>query len=515
MSASVSRPPSPGRHDGADQRILSLKVDCQAADDDPVIRMTTVDGVPLMWMSSAVADVSPVTGQAGDEAGIVFRVGQADEDLPRRGVTRIVAEAAAATSGCRAIVGLHHTTFIADGDEPRRALTKLTETLRWLPTDLAEATAARLRAEAAAREASVVGGALALRYGPVGPGLLGHREFGLATVAPSFARAWSETWFTAAAAVAWCSGAPASDLSLDLYPGAPAPGPVTRSPIAQMPAWSTHRAGCVAVSMLLPRTVAAALAIECMLQATTAELDEAAHWSVPIDGETVHVTVAAPGRDGLLPVLERVAVDGPTPSELAAATEAVERARRDRAASLQEAAIAALDGQPIEDPAVDVSAIAAAAGAELLSTAASTALVLVPEGSRPLKGPLPPMPRWSTEELAGTPFRSAHRDRDEALAVGAEGVTRLIGPAQSFTVHFDDCEALVRWRNGPRTLYGGNGLTVHVDETDWEAGVKAIAMIDGCIPPERHVILDEDAVDIAIRSGSLRSPVSDRRSPRR
>lgn len=449
--------------------------------------MTAVDGVPLVW--------APSQG-AAEQAGLVFRIGQADEDLPRRGVTRIVAEAAAATAGCRAIVGLHQTTFIADGDKPRDALARLTETLRWMPTDLAAGTAARLRAEAIGLDASVVGGALALRYGPVGPGLLGYREFGLASVAPSFARAWSESWFTAESAVAWCTGEPGSDISLDLYPGAPAPAARTPSPIAELPAWSTHRAGCVSVSMLLPRTLASSLTIECIVRAATDQLDEVAHWVLPIDGDTVHLTLAAAGRDGLLPVLERVAVDGPTPAELTAAIEVVGRAQRERAASLQHAASAALEGRPGDDDAVDVSemsAISASAVADDLAAAAATALVLVPEGSRAPDGPLPPMPRWSTEELAGTRFRSARPDRDEALAVGPHGVTRLMGPAQALTVHFDDCAALVRWRNGPRTLYGTNGLTVHVDEWDWEGGAKAVAMIDGRISPDRHVILDEDA----------------------
>jgi hypothetical protein len=302
--------------------------------------------------------------------------------------------------------------------------------------------------------------------------------------------------FTAAGAVAWCTDEPGSDISFDLYPGTPAPALVAPTPVADMPAWTTHRARCVSVSMLMPRTTASSLTIQCLVQAATAELDEVAHWVLPIDDATVHVTIAAAGRDGLLPVLERVAVDGPSRTELAAALANVEHTRLERAGSLQHAALAALEGRPADD-AVDVDAISAHAVADDLATAASTALVLLPEGCRPLDGPLPPMPRWSTEELRGTPFRSARPDRDEALAIGPEGVTRLMGPAQALTVHFDDCAALVRWRNGPRTLFGTNGLTVHVDEVDWEAGAKAVAMIDGRVPPDRHVFLDEDAERLA------------------
>src|SRR4051794_1126464 len=134
--------------------------------------VTEVDGVPVFW-----ADV-PGRGAAG----LLFRVGRADESLAGAGVTHLVQELA-----LRAL-GPHHTepTARVDGtitsfyvhgsdDELVAALWDLTRALRGIHGRQLDV----LKRVLSTGDRNADAQPLALRYGATGHGLAFHEEYGL------------------------------------------------------------------------------------------------------------------------------------------------------------------------------------------------------------------------------------------------------------------------------------------------------------------------------------------------
>jgi zinc protease len=109
---------------------------------------TEVDGVPTYW--------SPQDGDL--RAGLVFRVGQADEPLARRGLTHLVEHLSLHSVGrphdhVNGEVDATTTTFRADGtaEEVIAFLAATCRSLRDLPTDRLALENQVLRTEAAGR----------------------------------------------------------------------------------------------------------------------------------------------------------------------------------------------------------------------------------------------------------------------------------------------------------------------------------------------------------------------------
>src|SRR5687767_1314723 len=136
-----------------------------------------VAGVPLFW-----------TGQtpAPRTAGLVFRVGFADETLPTHGITHLVEHLALFPLGRRlaefnGVVGPHVTSFFAQGepDELVAFLRDVSTALHALPHERVEAEKRVLLAESAGHQASFPDRMAWMRWGETGPGLADVRELGL------------------------------------------------------------------------------------------------------------------------------------------------------------------------------------------------------------------------------------------------------------------------------------------------------------------------------------------------
>src|SRR5688572_11639658 len=116
------------------------------------IQRGEVAGVPLFW-----TDQTP----APRTAGLVFRVGFADEPLPDHGITHLVEHLALFTLGRRlgdynGLVGPHLTSFFAQGepDELVAFLRDVAAGLHALPHDRVEAEKRVLLAESAGHQSN-------------------------------------------------------------------------------------------------------------------------------------------------------------------------------------------------------------------------------------------------------------------------------------------------------------------------------------------------------------------------
>jgi predicted Zn-dependent peptidase len=159
-----------------------------------MIQQTVIDGVPVLF--------SPRPGPLS--AGLVFRVGQADEILPNRGITHLVEHLALHHHGLsdyhyNGSTGQAYTDFSMSGSDSDVVayLNGVCDTLLNLPLDRLEIEKEILRTEEAGRGRSS-GEELALwRYGARGYGLVGYPELGVAQLRPEDVRYWADNWFVA------------------------------------------------------------------------------------------------------------------------------------------------------------------------------------------------------------------------------------------------------------------------------------------------------------------------------
>ena len=176
-----------------------------------------VDGVPTFW--------SPHDGEL--RAGLVFRVGQADEPLPQRGITHLIEHLVLHAAGpaydhVNGEVDATTTTFRVHGSPERvtEFITAVCRSLRDLPFGRVPVENQVLRTEAATRAAGYAAQLLVWRYGAVGYGAPGHDEYGVGHHDPDQLRRWVARWFTRGNAVLWLvGGPPPAGLTLDLPDG--------------------------------------------------------------------------------------------------------------------------------------------------------------------------------------------------------------------------------------------------------------------------------------------------------
>jgi len=211
------------------------------------VHETQVDGVPAVW--------SDVPGPL--RAGLLFRVGQADERLVEHGVTHLVEHAAIRAAGQKhglgGAVDLLKTHFEVWGGEDRvvAGLAALCAALADLPRDGLDVERRVLAAEAAASGGAVANLLLYERCGARGIGVAALDELGLRALDDEAVLEWVARWFVRGNAVLWLSGPPPSSLRLELPDGDRAAIPAVRSlPGLALPAVAEGPPGGVAVGAL-------------------------------------------------------------------------------------------------------------------------------------------------------------------------------------------------------------------------------------------------------------------------
>ena len=492
------------------------------------MRRTEIDGVPCFWAK----------GPAPFSAALVFRVGRADETLPRGGVSHIAEHLVMPASPPRefernARVENLFTVFWGSGakDQVLGFLGQTAASILQPPFHRIETERRILLTEAAGNQTGPVEGAMSMRYGPAGHGLVGYDELGLHGLAEEDVRRWIADRFTSGNAAVWMTGAPLRRFRLELPTGTrlPPPHPAAIADVRFPCAFRRGPDDVVAVSFQARRSVALRSAFEILVARTWKALRyehglayEIAHWYEPLTAEAAHATLwvnclphnldAVQSR--LLDLVDDLADRGPTAEELADEVATASRQLRDpltTSATLHYACCEELFGAPplTADELVrelealvesDISSALAAARDELLlivSPAASLARDLV---DYPTSSPY----RVEGRRCRPTTLPASRTFRRSGLYVGTEGVSVETVDGDRSTVRFEDCVALLRWRDGNRGLWSRDGFYVHIDPTDWWGGKDAVRFVDARVPEDCVVVIEPD---LTTRSDTVESVV--------
>ncbi|WP_086865734.1 M16 family metallopeptidase, partial [Amycolatopsis lexingtonensis] len=459
-----------------------------------------VDGVPAV---TAKRSGPPA-------AGLVFRVGRADETLATAGITHLVEHLALHRFGVgehhfNGATGADHTYFEMTGSEAEVVafLTGVCTSLNDLPMDRLETEKSILRTEESRRG----GGGLLFRhrYGAQGYGLADFLELGLPRLGPAEVAHWARTWFTRENAVLWVAGerVPAG-LRLPLPPGARRPVP-PRPAALTGPAGFSHGDGSVAFSTVVRRGAEARVFAKVLERELFRALRQEGGYSYEVgtsyqvrgDGfaEIFGLADALPDKQaavlgGVVDVLAQFKAGRIDPRDVETARAQAESTLRDAEAEalrLPGHAAALLAGRPLpsteeriaELRAIDVEAVHAVA-----VEACGSMLLRAPHGHATDWAGYPVVPRFSAAAVAGNRF-PAHGRADSYLIVGAEGCS-LQTPEGVSTVRFADCAAMLVWPDGGRRLIGTDARSVQVDPTLFAGVTPAVtAAIDAAVGPHR------------------------------
>lgn len=471
------------------------------------VRVTEVDGVPTVWTNAP----GPFT------AGLLLRVGQADEPLPRRGITHLLEHLAlfgVGRPGDHAHGQVDPTTLLlrtsGSPEEVVQFLTRVTHQLVDPPVARLEDEKGVLRAEAAQRPPIPLAELITWRWGRVGFGVTVSDELGLHCVTPQMLREWSAARVNRANAVLWLTGPPPAGLRVELPDGAwqPPPDPWL-SPLPSFPAWfGSALADAVVAHGLLPRS-SAGVALAGVLQrrlvddlrtARAAAYSPHAHYQ-PLGrdaAELVVLTDVVAGRGAevatrVTEVLRELAEPGSTatPEELAAHVADVRRSHEDPRAALGALGSSAWDlvhGAPVRQLDEVLAGVVALVPDDLRTAAAAVTeslLVQLPPGV--------PVPPWLTKApdspapVRGSRF-AAHGVAAR-LVIGDTGVT-IMNENDTLTVRLP-LTALTRWDDGGRVLVGRDGVHLVVEPTLWRRGRRAVALLDSLVPTDVTVPLGE------------------------
>jgi hypothetical protein len=489
------------------------------------VRETEVGGLPTLH---AVRDDDECA------AGLVFRVGGADENLAVRGVTHLVEHLALRAAGVEAVhrrAGLDDvvTGFSASGSPEHVAgvLNDVCGALRRPPLEHLEEEREALHAEELARTDGATRVAAMMRWGATGRGLASYPEVGLGGLDDDIVGIWSSAAFTRANVVVWVSARDIPHgLDLALAQGELPPLPAGASVLPRTPAWFVvPETDVVHVTGLVPRGPAAEVFGRLVQRALSSELAASGASSVvhvePHDARLALVRVLAEGtpqlRDGLggavVDALARVrwgrlgAEDRETVEEAVRATD-----RPDHDPGLMAARAADhLLGRPTpsrEERAAALRGVSADAVRAVAEAFHDTALAQVSVPGLDWAG-FAAAPSGSTSGVEGRehPVRGGGR---ATLVIGVEGVT-LRSAAGLVTVRYRDLAAMESFADGGRWLVGRDGFRVHVEPTVYEVGPDDVARIDEAVDPARVVRLPARPQDRLPRPAEAHAGVGTRR----
>lgn len=472
------------------------------------IHCGTLGGLPAFWADAP----GPYA------AGLVFRVGRADETLATNGITHLVEHLGLPTLPAPGIdfnglVSGIFTTVWAEGDEDA-VLGFLERAAASLPApavDRIETERQITLTEAAQWEQNAVSAAALLRFGARGHGLVGCEELGLHWLGAEEVLAWARERFVGDAAALYVVGEAPADLTLDLCAGErPAPPEAAALANVQFPcAFTEGPPGGVALSFVGARSaelsVALGVAERRLRSRLRAGLALSYHvecvWE-PLTRESGHGVLRADCRfgnegvaaDALIAVIDELADAGPTGDELE--LDLAERRRwmtvpSSAASALWFRAAEALLAAPFqneEELLAEFSAVTPASAAGALAAALESALLLTADPAVPER--FVPCPEEQAP-VRGRRHRVRGRGR-ASLFVADDGVTIDAGDGQSATVRFIDCVAMQRWANGTLTLWGLDGSWITVNPETWRHGRDAIAAIDAAVPADAVVPMERE-----------------------
>lgn len=454
---------------------------------------TEVDGVPTVWADAP----GPL------HARLMFRVGKADENLCRSGITHLAEHLALHRLGQQphqnGSVRTSITAFDISGDDDtvRVFLNDLCVSLHDLPLERMDAEIRVLEAESARRGTGAFSTALAWRFGPNGPGLWRYDEYADVTVDGAAVQDWAHEVFTRDNAILILSGAPPVGLTLSLPPGSLRPVPPLTDMLGTSPAWFEHEFQDVSGLACLERSSAAAVYVHTLKHELARRLrfDRAIAYSPdvdydPYDGTTAFVALLAdshPERlaevgSEVLECVEGLAATGVEPVRLDDFRALLAREQEIpgyAVAAAHRAAFDRLTTGRVPDPwqeelaRLDVSEVNRVA-----VEARGSMLYGLPEGVSFPHERIAPAPAWSTiPPVQGEPYLPV-QENGARLVLGVDGLTLQTAEGNTATVRFDDCRAVLAWPDGRRVLIAPDGMSITVEPNLWWGGPSLVKYVD-------------------------------------
>lgn len=488
-----------------------------------ILHVERVEGIPVLHIGAP--------GQT--RAGLIFRVGSADEPLPQRGITHLIEHLAlygqlGTIETVNGITGSTLTQFTVSGTEGEVVafLNHVCGALRELPTERLEREMAILRVEAQGRQSSVHDWQLGIRYGAEGLGRGGYREFANDTAQADEVLAWARTWFVRGNVTAWITTdrIPAGlDLRLpdgDLRTFINAP-----TLVAARPAWFQGHPGAALVDAVVPRSNAAVLFAAVLNTTLFRQLRRERGFSYTaaaqyeqLDAREARISLfadaASEASSDMVSTLAEILLalrNGEfDPRDVAHAraqqhTTAREIARAPESLLWAAAARFLLGGEPI-DPTDVWDSDNTLTEAHLTAVArdfwddAIWQTPTEPDGALGVEL----IPARTGAFVSGLTYSSG--PPDERVVVGENGVS-LVTPARTDTVLFDDCVLALQWEDGGRLLIGRDAVAVSVEPTMLVGfGHRELHRLDAFIPPQSVVRLPARAEDELPRVSSSATP---------
>lgn len=479
----------------------------------PDLQWSSLDGINAVWTDSP----GPFA------AGIAFRVGRADEPLPRTGITHLAEHLALSRLGPKAYhengsVDAAFATFHAVGDEEEAS-----DFVQHAIRNAARFDAARLGSEAKLVDAEAKGAGPSLesqllwtRFGASSFGLMHSPEFAPRVVDPMQVADWAVHHFVRNNAAFWFAGTPPRWLEVPLPDGEwQLPPSVEPVPSAERPCVSLSGSGAVAISFLMPRTAAADLAVRMLERRIVVLLHDERVVSRGITSRTMalgadvsHVSIAASCADQyaalvgrlMLDVIEAVIREGVTPRdiEMGAAATAADLANPASRVHLvkTQAERLLLGGRPQspEELLREWQEMEPGSVAAELAAGTQSLLMIVPETVRWTDPRLPLMKDAAGPAVEGRQFHrrteSTHKGGATELTMGSDGISIGGSRDSTRTVRFDTCAGLFYGADDVRVVVGRDGTTIRVVPADWKDGKLIADYLDGVIPIGLRIPLD-------------------------
>lgn len=473
-----------------------------------LVGSTRINGIPAIF--------APRDGLVA--AGIMFRVGMADEPFALSGITHLIEHLALFNHSNGDV---HHngetsdafTHFYVAGspEEVVAYLNRVCRSLVDLPMDRVETEKQILRTESGNKSNGPARAHRIERFGATGFGIAGLVEQGLDGISHESILEWTRTHFTRHNAVVWMTTAePLPGLDLTLPDGAWRPLAPARDIVEAKPAFFGGARGGVSLDALVPRSTAGSVFAAVATKALYRSLRQEGGYSYaasceydPLDAHSARIALfadALPDQQaavvgGLVDVLAGLRAGVVDPADLASVKSSM-RQMMDQpylgASMINGTAQRLLLGLEILHPAAlvaETEAVTVADIARIGDQVWRDAVAQIPEGSL----------AWAGFTQTGVSSPAAvEGDRypylqypDSAVIVAGDGVSFTNETAVS-TVYFRDCVGVLASPDGGRVFVGSDAFRVVIEPT-LLAGITPELMqwLDAQVPP--HVIVRQRA----------------------
>lgn len=463
------------------------------------IRHTTVGGIRTVLAPRS----GPVT------AGLLFRVGRADETLATSGITHLVEHLALHRHG---LGDLHYngataavyTHFHVSGTpaDVVEYLNGVCAALRDLPMDRLETEKEILRTEAAGRSRGPGHNMPLWRHGARGHGLVSYAEAGLPRLTAHAVREWARTRFTTENAVLWITSDTVPEgLDLTLPAGPWQRLPEITSALPATPAFFHGEEGGAVLSAVVPRSTEASLFAEVLGKELFRELRQKGGYSYtaaadyqPRDTDSAEIVAYADAlpqkRDAMvgafLDVLAKLRAGRIEQADLdAVRTSALAQF------DVPELAAQLLPGYAMnlllnhrnltrDQARAEIEAVTVESLHRVAREVWAGTLMQVPGGRGVDWAGLTEAPQQSAEVITGRRY-AAVGDPKTTLIVGTEGVS-LVAPGNQVTVRYAECALMNASPDGARHLVGNDGFTLTIEPTLYGITAAHLAPLDAGSP---------------------------------